>query len=148
MCARELKIVYVREVAEEAGPLARLHIHMPRDAASVVLSHLQAEPVEVFGVLCLTTKQELIGYHEVSRGSLNASIVHPREVFKAGVMRNAAAIIVAHNHPSGDPTPSPEDVQLTDRLKAAGVLLGIDLIDHIVVGHDGRYYSFREAGRL
>jgi DNA repair protein RadC len=146
MFARELAIVYVRRLGESTDRVWRLH--SPLDAASVLRRPLQAEPVEVLGVLCLTTKQELIGYHEVSRGTLNASIVHPREVFKAAVLSNAAAVIVAHNHPSGDPAPSPEDVQLTERLREAGQLLGIDLLDHIVIGHDDRYFSFRGAGRL
>jgi DNA repair protein RadC len=120
----------------------------PRLAAEELRARLQDEPVEVFGVLCLTTKNESAGYHETSRGCLDATLVHPREVFKAAVLQNAASIIVAHNHPSGDPQPSSDDVHLTERLKAAGQVLGIELLDHIVIGHNGRYFSFREAGRL
>jgi DNA repair protein RadC len=98
-------------------------------------------------ILCLTTKHRVIAYHEVSRGTLDATLVHPREVFKVALLANAAAIILTHNHPSGDPSPSPDDVQLTRRLVEAGVLLGVEVLDHIIVG-DGRYYSFQEVGGL
>jgi DNA repair protein RadC len=80
-------------------------------------------------------------------GTLNTSIVEPREVFREAALGGAAAIVAFHNHPSGDPTPSPEDVELTRRLAAAGVLMGIDLVDHIVLG-DARYCSFKELGQL
>jgi DNA repair protein RadC len=103
------------------------------------------EPSEVFIVLCLTTKCHVIAYHEVGRGTLDTVLVNPREVFKAAVLANAAAIVVAHNHPSGDPTPSPDDMDVTRRLAAAGGVLGIAVLDHIIVG-DGRYYSFKEGG--
>ena len=119
----------------------------PKDAASVLTTLLQDEPTEVFAILCLSTKHRVIAYHEVSRGTLDAALVHPREVFKAAVLANAAALILCHCHPSGDPTPSVEDLVLTRRLVEAGELLGIQILDHIVVG-DGRYISFKEAGHL
>jgi DNA repair protein RadC len=108
---------------------------------------LQDEPAEVFAILCVTTKHRVIAYHEVSRGTLDSTLVHPREIFKAVLLANAAAIVAAHNHPSGDPTPSPDDLELTHRLAAAGDVLGIPMLDHIIIG-DGCYYSFKEAGRL
>jgi DNA repair protein RadC len=83
----------------------------------------------------------------LSIGSLDASVVHPREVFRAAALGGAAAIVLFHNHPSGDPTPSSEDVELTWRLAAAGDIMGIDVLDHIILG-EARYYSLREAGRL
>jgi DNA repair protein RadC len=98
-------------------------------------------------MLCLSTKHRVIAYHEVSRGTLDSTLVHPREVFKAALLANAAAIIVNHNHPSGDPSPTIDDLEVTRRLVAAGEILGIVVLDHIVVG-DGRYFSFKEAGRL
>ncbi len=119
----------------------------PRDAAAILVPLLQDEPSEVFAMLCLSTKRRVIAFHEVSRGSLDATLVHPREVFKAAILANAAAIIVAHVHPSGDPTPSPDDLALTRQLAAAGTLLGIEVLDHVIVG-DHRYLSFRETGRL
>ena len=146
MPARELKILYVEG-----------HVHVcdtetialtPQRAAAFMCERLACEAVEVFGVLCLTTRGTIIGFHEVSRGSLNVTIVHPREIFKAALLANAAAVILAHNHPSGDPSPSPEDHTITTRLRRAGRLLGIEVLDHVVVGHDGRYYSFYEQGSL
>ena len=93
------------------------------------------------------TRHAVIAYHEVGRGTLDAVLVTQREVFKAAILGNAAAVIVGHSHPSGDPTPSSDDFELTSRLTAAGVLLGIEVLDHIVVG-DGRYVSFKEIGLL
>lgn len=119
----------------------------PREAADIFAAILGNEPVEVFGVLCLTTKHRPICYHELSRGTLDASLIHPRELFKAAFMANAAAVVIAHNHPSGDPEPSPDDIALTERLVAVGRLLGVAVIDHIVIG-DRAYYSFKEGGRL
>ena len=117
---------------------------MPRPA---LMTLLQDEPAEVFAILCLTTKHRVIAYHEVSRGTLDSTLVHPREVFTAALLAHAAAIVASHNHPSGDPTPSPDDVALTRRLVEVGDVIGIPVLDHIIIG-DGRYYSFKEAGRL
>ena len=89
----------------------------------------------------------MLGFHVVSVGSLTASLVHPREVFKVAILANAAAIICCHAHPSGDPTPSAEDTAITQRLREAGELLGIGLLDHVVFGDD-RYVSFADEGLL
>ena len=97
------------------------------------------------------TKHTLIGIHVVSVGTLDASLVHPREVFKAAYLSNASALILAHNHPSGDPTPSGEDRALSDRLRQAGELLGITLLDFVIVTDPAegfRYHSFKESGVL
>jgi DNA repair protein RadC len=102
---------------------------------------------EHFVVLALDARNRPIGCHTVSVGSLSASIVHPREVFKFAILANAAAVILAHNHPSGDTTPSHEDVELTRRLREAGELLGIAVLDHVVVT-DGDHTSFRERGLM
>ena len=142
----ELQIVYSRAVAERGWHGHRLR--NASEAADEFRPRLEPEAVEVFGVLALSTRHDSVGYHEVSRGCLSSPVVHPREVFKAAVLSNAAAIIVAHNHPSGDPVPSADDIELTLRLRAAGELLGIDLVDHIVIDHHGRYFSFRESGCL
>jgi DNA repair protein RadC len=119
----------------------------PESAAAIFTAILRDEPAEVFALLCLSTKHHVIAYHEVSRGTLDATLVHPREVFKAALLANAAGIVVAHNHPSGDPMPSPNDVAVTRRLVQAGELIGIPLIDHLVIG-DGAFYSFQREGRL
>jgi DNA repair protein RadC len=98
--------------------------------------------------MCLTSKLYLIGCHEVSRGSVDSTPVEPREVFKAAVLVNASAIVLVHNHPSGDPSPSAADLALTARIREAGELLGIELLDHVIIGHDGRYASLQGMGRL
>jgi DNA repair protein RadC len=123
-------------------PLAAAHL------AAAVLAGLTVEQVIALHV---NTKQKLIGVHVVSIGTLNASLVHPREVFKAALLTNAAGLILAHNHPSGDPTPSPEDRALVSRLRQAGDILGVELLDALIVTDPmdgGAYYSFREAGVL
>jgi DNA repair protein RadC len=102
---------------------------------------------EYFVAFLLDGKNRIVSCNVVSVGSLNQAIVHPRETFKAAVLANAAAIIVAHNHPTGDPTPSREDLEITRRLREAGELLGIRLLDHVIVG-DGCYRSFADNGLL
>lgn len=103
--------------------------------------HLQAE--EVFWIACLDTKLKILGIHEVSRGSLNLSIVHPREVFKRAILNNANKIVLIHNHPSGNTTPSNEDKNITKRLINCGELLGVEVIDHLILG-DEEFFSFKE----
>ena len=145
---RELTIRYTvkTDVAGEPIVVGR-KVSTPADSAAVFTTMFQDEASEVFAILCLSTKHRIIAYHEVSRGSLDSTHVHPREVFKAAILANAAAIVLAHNHPSGDPTPSPDDITLTRRLVDAGRLIGVDVLDHIVIG-DGRHVSFRERGWL
>ena len=144
---RELTIRYRAKADGDGRPTVVPRVlSRPSDCAAVLAGLLRDESCEVFGILCLTTKHRLIAYHEVSRGSLDSTLVHPREVFKAALLANAAAIVLAHNHPSGDPTPSPDDVALTTRLRAVGELIGIDVLDHVVIG-DNRYVSFQELGR-
>lgn len=111
------------------------------------IMRLHEIPQEVFSVVMLNAKGEVIGYGEISRGDLTGSIVHPREVFKPAIIQNAAAIIAFHNHPSGNATPSSEDLQVTKRLSEAGRLLGIQLFDHIIVG-DGEYTSLAKEGLM
>jgi DNA repair protein RadC len=100
---------------------------------------------EQFGAVLLDTKYRVIRTALVATGTLNTTIVEPRDVYREAAMGGAFAVIVFHNHPSGDPAPSPDDVELTKRLKAAGELMGIDLVDHVILG-DGRYFSFKEMG--
>ena len=97
---------------------------------------------EKFIAVHLNTKNQIISYEVVSVGSLNASIVHPREVFKGAILSNAASVILCHNHPSGDPNPSKEDTQLTSRLEEAGKILGIEILDHIIFA-SSNFYSFK-----
>lgn len=109
------------------------------------ITKVQEEAQEVFGILILDAKNKIVAVHEISRGTLDASMVHPREVFKPAVLHNAVAIICFHNHPSGDPKPSKEDIETTNRLVEAGKIMGIEVLDHIIVGDD-KYTSLRERG--
>jgi DNA repair protein RadC len=119
----------------------------PREAALFLLPRFGAYPVERFGVMLLDTKLRLIRVELVSVGSIDASLANPRDVFREAVTVGAAAVIVFHNHPSGDPTPSVDDVRLTRRLVGAGEVLGIEVMDHIILA-DGRYFSMGEAKTL
>ena len=122
-------------------------IRMSGDILHIVEPILCDEFVEVFVVVFLDARNHPIGFHEVSRGTLTESLVHPREVFRAAIAIGAARIAVAHNHPSGDPTPSREDIELTKRLRDAGELLGIKVLDHIIIG-DGHHVSLAEMGYM
>jgi DNA repair protein RadC len=108
---------------------------------------LSSEAVEKFGIITLNTKNKVVGMHIISVGTLNAGLVHPREVYKTALCNNAASIIAFHNHPSGDPTCSPEDIEVTKRLVEAGQILGIQLLDHIIIG-EGNFYSLKERGHM
>jgi DNA repair protein RadC len=119
----------------------------PRSVAEHLLPQYGSRPVEQFGVLLLDTKHRVLRSTILSIGTLDASIVHPREVFREAIAGGAAAIVLFHNHPSGDPEPSREDTRLTQRLIAAGVLMGIGVLDHVILG-EARYYSYREEGTL
>jgi DNA repair protein RadC len=123
-------------------------LESPAAVAPVVAELVNREIVEVFGILCLNTRHAILCSHLVSRGGLDATVVHPRDVFRAGILAGAAAVILYHNHPSGDPTPSRDDSALTRRMVTAGDLVGITVIDHIIIGSQDRYYSFKEAGRM
>ena len=124
-------------------------IRNPEEAYNAIttLTNVQEEAQEVFGIIILNTKNKIVAVHEVSRGTLNNSMVHPREVFKPAVLHNAAAIICFHNHPSGDPDPSIEDIEITKRLVKAGEIILIEVFDHIIIGDD-RYVSLKEMGMI
>jgi len=121
----------------------RVQIRNARTAAELLLPQYGNCPVEQFGVLLLDTKHRVLRTVLLSIGTLDASIVHPREVFGAAAAGGAAAVVLFHNHPSGDPKPSKDDIELTRRLAAVGTLMGIDVLDHIILT-DVRYYSFKE----
>ena len=129
------------------APSARVQLRTPREAAAYLLPAFGSRPVEQFGVVLLDTKHRVLRTTVVAVGTLNTTVVQPRDVFREAVLGAAASIVVFHNHPSGDPSPSPDDVELTARMAAAGTLMGIDMVDHIVLG-DTRYCSFKEMGRL
>lgn len=135
-----------RRLAREE-PEERPRIRGPGDVYERCAPSLRDSAQEEFRVLLLNAQHAVLREILVTRGTLDASIVHPREVFKAAVIENAAAIILVHNHPSGDPFPSPEDRSITRQLAEAGRMMGIPVLDHIVIG-DGRYVSFVEAGLM
>ena len=122
----------------------RPYISTPEDVAAIMRPVIEVLAEERMYVMLLSTKNRVNAIQEVSVGSLNASVVHPREIFKAAILSNAAALILVHNHPSGDPTPSPEDVHLTKKLIEAGLLLDIPVLDHVIMGD--RYKSLKEVG--
>jgi DNA repair protein RadC len=145
--AYEIPIYRVTLVRESGCPTDQPQFRSAADVATLLQTYLAGADREYCLVLLLDRKNRLIGMNTVSVGSLTAAVVHPREVFKPAILANAAAILVAHNHPSGDPQPSQEDRTLTTRLADAGKVLGIELLDHLILG-DARYYSFKEAGGL
>lgn len=130
-----------------AEPARRKRMAAPQDGALLLMPKLRYETHEHFMLVLLNTKNRVIAVQQVSEGSLNSSVVHPREVFSPAIAQHAAAILVGHNHPSGDPEPSREDKELTAVLVKTGNLLGVPLIDHIIIG-DGIYYSFKEHGYI
>ena len=136
--ALELSKRLEADVGDKPKPLLK----SPEDVAAAVRSKLKGKRKEHFLVLCLDTRNRLINCRPVSMGSLDTSIVHPREVFKEAVSSSAAAVIFVHNHPSGDPEPSREDIELTRRLAKAGEIIGIDVLDHIIVC-DKSYLSLK-----
>ena len=140
-CVRELRVTYT---PTSSGPLPS--VGGPGSAAAILQSRLEHESVEICLVLLVNTKHRLLGVHELGRGTLDRCVVHPRDVFKAAILANAAGVIVGHNHPSGETEPSPDDVALCVRLRHAADIIGIDLLDFVIIG-DGRYYSFKEMGR-
>ena len=126
------------------------HRRQFRDAQSVYESfreRFEQADREEFVVLLLNAKNQLLGFNVISVGSLTSSLVHPREVFKAAIVGNAAAIILIHNHPSGDPQPSAEDLSITTRLCQVGEVMGVRVLDHVVIG-EGRYVSFVDEGLM
>lgn len=142
-----IPVITVKLVREKSWPYGKTpNIKGATDVFNV-LAALAEKDREWVCVLCLDAKNKVNCMHVVGIGSLNACIVHPREVLKAAILANAQKIILAHNHPSGDPTPSMDDHHVTEKLKEAGTIIGIELIDHVIIG-DGQFYSFAESGAI
>jgi DNA repair protein RadC len=145
--ARAAQIVAALELGRRTltlAPSARLQIRRPDDAAAYLMPRFGSRGVEQFGIVLLDTKHRVMQTKVLAVGTLNSSVVEPRDVFREAAIGGATAIVVFHNHPSGDPTPSPDDLALTRRLVAAGTLIGIDVVDHIILG-DARYWSIKET---
>jgi DNA repair protein RadC len=129
------------------APAERIRLTHPKQAALYLLPRFGGRSVEQFGLILLDSKSRIIRTTVLARGTLNSSHVEPRDVFREAVLGGANSIVAFHNHPSGDPTPSADDVTLTHRLVQAGVLMGVDLVDHVILG-DVSYCSFKESRRL
>lgn len=145
---QKVNVVSVKVVKEKTIKYGRDAVTSPKDVVVVTEKLLKGSDREKFVVVCLDAKCKPTAVNVVSIGSLTASIVHPREVFKVAILSNAHSVVAIHNHPSGDPSPSNEDKAITNRLVDAGKLLGIPLMDHIVVGDNGRYLSLKEEGLI
>jgi DNA repair protein RadC len=146
--ARAAQVIAAVELGRRTlvrGGRDRAQLKAPRAVAEYLLPQYGHRPVEQFGVLLLDTKHRVLRTTVLSIGTLDASVVHPREVFREAALAGAAGIVLFHNHPSGDPSPSQDDVALTSRFIAAGVIMGIPVIDHVVLA-EVRYFSFREEG--
>lgn len=144
MKAKRVDIVSVKLVKESSLLYAERRISSPDAAVPLLRKFLEDVDREHFMIMCLNTKNEPTAIHTVSVGTLNSTHLHPREVYKAAILENSACIILAHNHPSGDPTPSKEDIEITGRLKDAGKIIGIEVLDHVIIGENGRFVSLKE----
>lgn len=148
--ARAAQIVAAVELGRRSllrGLSEKPRLSSPQELAAYLLPQYGGSPVEQFGIVMLDTRHRVIRLKVISIGSIDATVVHPREVFREAAAASAAAIVLFHNHPSGDPTPSPDDLLLTTKMIQAGEVMGIDVVDHLILG-DQRYFSLVEAGRL
>lgn len=144
---KNIPIVRCQLVRESCVTVSPDAITSPGAAGRIFQEYLAGADRENFVILLLNTKNKPIGINTVSIGTLNSSLIHPREVFKPAILANAAGIILGHNHPSGDTTPSREDVETTKRLVEAGELLGIQVLDHVIVSDEGTL-SLKERGHM
>lgn len=142
----ENKRVTLEKEASTNHPELSYAIKSPDDAVTVGrgFMRIHEEPEEYMYMICMNIKNKIIGVFEISHGTVNASLVQPREVFQKALLANAVSIIVMHNHPSGDPTPSREDIEVTKRLVEAGKIVGVEVLDHIIIGD--WYSSLKEKG--
>ena len=148
--AKACRIISALELGRRvsvASEMQKFKISSPQDIGNVYMEELRYKKKEIFRVVLLNTKNVIIGSKDISEGSLNASIVHPREVFLEAIKKSANKMILMHNHPSGDPTPSSEDINITKRLISAGQIVGIEILDHVIIG-DGSFYSFKENRQI
>jgi DNA repair protein RadC len=138
-----IRLQVVRETKADIG-----QIGSPKEVVECIRKELQSLDREYIVAVLLDSRINVVGIEEVSKGTLNSALLCSREVYKAATLCNARSIILLHNHPSGDPTPSEEDIKITKRLKNAGDIMGIELLDHITVGSDGTYVSMKARGVL
>lgn len=148
--AKAIQVLAAVEIGRRISNLSyndRYVIRTPEDCANYVMNDMRFLSQEHFVCLYLNTKNQVLHKKTIFIGSLNASIVHPREVYKEALRRSAASVICIHNHPSGDPAPSREDIEVTKRLAESGKILGIELLDHVIIG-ENKFVSLKEKGYL
>jgi DNA repair protein RadC len=143
MRLRELQVSYRSVAGAPRGP--RPQITTGTDVAALIAPLLAGKVVEHFGLLSLDTRHRVIAWDVISVGTIDATLVHPREVFFTAILHHAAALVVVHNHPSGDPSPSPDDIVIAKRLRACGELLGVPVLDSVIVADGGLFVSLRES---
>ena len=146
---KALELLALLELAKRLGQQNRniKIITCPEDAADYAASRLKYENREHFCIILLNVKNHILSWETISIGSLDASVVHPREVFRPAIIKGAASIILVHNHPSGDPTPSKEDLEVTARMVQVGKIMNISVLDHIIIGGDS-FVSMKEKGAI
>ncbi|SNT19280.1 DNA repair protein RadC [Anaerovirgula multivorans] len=142
--AKRVDIVKIKMVKESSILYAKRRINSPSDGVDLVKDFLQGEDRECFLAVYVNTKNEPTAIHTVSIGNLTCTVIHPRELMKVAINANSASILLFHNHPSGDPKPSQEDIRITKRLVEAGNIMGINILDHCIIGDNGEFYSFKE----
>lgn len=142
------EVVKIKQVLKDVEVQQSMKIRSPQDAADIAASFIGDEDREVFLVMCLNSKNQVNAVHRCHVGSINSSIVHPREVFKSAILNNSASIIVAHNHPSQDVMASREDIEVTRRLVKCGEMMGIEVLDHVVVNENAKFFSMKERGHM
>lgn len=143
-----IPIYQVKLVRDGSLATERRKIRSPAIAADLLHQYFEGADREHFVALLLDTQHRVIGINTVTVGVLDASLIHPREIFKPAILANAAAIILAHNHPSGDPNPSPEDRAITRQITEAGRLMGIPILDHLIIGNKPRYVSLHDTAAV
>ena len=144
---KRLNVVSLKIIREKSFPYETNVIRKPEDVYRLAKEFIGQSDREHCCLLTLDSKNKITSIHTIAIGSLNSAIVHPREVFKIAILHNSASVILFHNHPSSDPTPSPEDIAITERIRDAGILLGIELLDSIIVG-EYNHYSLKEKGLM
>lgn len=142
------EVVRIKQVLKDVEVQKTMVVRSPMDAAEIAASFIGDEDREVFLVMCLNSKNQVNAVHRCHVGSINSSIVHPREVFKSAILNNSASIIVAHNHPSQDVIASREDIEVTRRLVKCGEMMGIEVLDHLVVNEKAKFFSMKEKGHM
>lgn len=144
---RRIDIISIRQVKDKTIDYGDIRLTSPQEVFKLAKFFMEEADREMMIVIALDTRKKPNSISVVSIGTISASLVHPREVFKSAILSNAASIILVHNHPSGECSPSQEDTLLTERIKSAGELMGIELVDHLVLG-DASFFSYKAEGRL